>query len=317
MIISELLKSLKTNTILQDYGKIIIFTGGESVLQNTYCKQIAKVMKTNIVFADDDYLSIKKQIEHNSPLYNSGVYVIRNSTQLVSSEELFKQAKSNIASGKLLILIFDKVDKRKSFFKDNENITCEFNKMTYPQLSRIIKQRINLNENNCKILCELVNYDYGRLLLELDKIMIVKLDCDEKTGDDYSDDEIFSNLVLKENLIYQECSDTSFELIDAIITKNIKKSFELLAELKEWDDDPFKVMGLIYSYLKNILLLKSSDNINISGFIKGKLKPNLARFSVDELIKDLDVILTTEQGIKSGKIESSMALDYVLTKVLL
>lgn len=307
MELQELKKSIKDNKILSNYGNIIIFLGEETMLQNIYCKQIAKVMNSSIIF-EENYINIKKQVENNSPLNNVKVFVIRNNNQL-ADEDLFNKLKLNIAPGKLLILIFDKVDKRKCFWKTYSNITCEFEKMTDSQLSKLIQKQIGLKDDYCKMLCKLVSNDYGRLLLEMNKLEILKNIQDEDI------DSIFRK-ALRDNLIYQECSDTSFELLDNLLIKNSKNSYNLLKELKEFDSDPFKVLGLIYSNFKSLLLLKSSRELNISPYIKKKLLSVIDNFTVNEILNILNLILEIEQGIKSGKIDTNIALEYLLAKVL-
>lgn len=315
MEIQELKAAIKSNELFSKFGNLIIFTGEESTLQTLYCKQIAKAIKGGICFCDNDYLSIKKSLANNSPLNPVKVYVIHDSSQFLKNEDLLEIAKHNIAEGKILILIFHKIDKRKSFFKDNKNIICEFEKMTTNQLCNIIKKQLpDLSNSNCEIFCQLVNNDYGRLLLELDKLKILE-DRSESYQLPITTDNIFLN-ALKENLIYQEISDTSFELLDAILEKNSKKAFTLLDELRHFETDSFKVLGLVYSNLKNMLLINSGANLNINSFVKSKLLKAKNNFSITQLIRGLKEILNIEQGIKSGKIDNDMALEYMLIKLL-
>lgn len=306
MTIPELKQSIQEDTLNFKYGSKLIFTGEETYLQNTYIKQIAKVTKSKLIFADD-YLQIKRRLTTNTMLDKSGVFVIRNSSQFVKNENLFKEL--IVAEGKTLILIFDKLDKRGVFYKENQENICNFEKMTAVQLTRIIHKTLkDLSTDNCELLCELVQNDYGRLLLELDKLNILK-------NDNIDDDTLFSK-ALKEGIIYREITDTTFEIVDNLLAGVVKPSLELLRDLKQIDNDAFKLMGLLYNNYKNMLLLKCNPNININNFIKNKLLNLGKNYTPNFIIKKMKLIQNTEQGIKSGKIDAEMALDYLVINLL-
>lgn len=309
MLIQELKEGIMNNSLFEKYGNKLIFIGEESFLENLYLRQLARKTNSKLIFADD-FLDIKKKLTSNTAFDKSGIFVIRNSTQFLKNEDLFENV--NVPKGKYLILIFDKFDKRKAFFKENENITCEFEKMTTAQLTNIIQKRIALNELDCKYLCELIDNDYGRLLLELDKLSIYfKLD----KYSNISNVEKF-NLALKDSLIYQEINDVSFDLTYSIIEKNIVNSLGYLQELKRSDNDAFKILGLIYSSYKNLLLLKCNPNVNINRYTKNNLSKYLNKYNAQEIINQLSIIQEVEQGIKSGKVESDMALDVLIIRLL-
>lgn len=311
MLIQELKEGIMKDSLKERFGNKLIFIGEENFLENLYLKQLAKKTKSKLIFADD-FLDIKKRLTTNTVFDNSGIFIIRNSTQFLKNDELFSNLV--VPKGKYLILIFDKVDKRKSFFKDNANVTCEFEKMTTAQLTSIIQKSFLLNQTNCEKLCYLVGNDYGRLLLEIDKLKIMDV-IGQMQGNDLSADELF-DIALNEGLIYQEVNDVSFQIVDSILEKDTEKTFYYLQELKRVDDDAFKLLGLIYSYYKNLLLIKCNPNININRFVKGKLSRFVNKYSANEIIDKMTVIQDIEQGIKSGKVESDMALDVMIINLI-
>lgn len=312
MLIQELKESIVKDEIANRYGNKLIFIGEETYLQSFYIKQLAKKTKSKITFADD-YLNIKRVLTINTMMDNSGIFVIRNSTQFIKNEDLFKNLV--VAKGKYLILIFDKLDKRKSFFKENQNVICEFEKMTNGQLTKVIHKYLpNLGEKNCQLFNELIGRDYGRLLLEMDKLKTVD-EVSKQKGETFEDDDLFE-LALREGLIYKEISDTSFQLADSILNHDIISTFNNLQELKRIDDDAFKLIGLLYSNFKNLLLYKNNRNINIPPFQKAKFSKIINRYNDESIIIKLDTLRETEQGIKTGKVDAEMALDYLVINLL-
>lgn len=288
----------------------MLFLGEESTLQNMYIKQLAKTLNSNICWSDD-YLEIKKLLENNSPLSKLKVFVIRNDNKFLKDETLFENIQ--IKGNKKLILIFDKVDMRKKFFTKYVDLTCKFEKMTNYQLKNEIRKKLpNLNDDNCEILIQLVSNDYGRLLLEMEKIKILN-----STFQDLEINQLFKEVILKEQIIFQECSDTSWELIDSILIKDRKKAHRLYMELKEYNDEPLPLLALIYNNFKNLLLLKSNkDGLNISSFQKNKLLKYINNFNSNTLIDYLFKIQEIERGIKTGKIDVDNAIDYLLVSIL-
>ena len=312
MTIAELKQAIMKDSLSTLYGSKLIFIGEESYLQNVYINQLAKKTKAKVTYADD-YLSIKRRLTTNTMLDNSGIFVIRNNNQILKDEELFD--KIIPAKNKYLILIYDKMDKRKPLYKNNGDIICEFEKMGVATLTKIIHKTLpNLSEDNCKYLCELVGNDYGRLMLEIDKLNLMQYDS-EANGYYTTNDETFG-WALKEGVIYQELTDTSFQLLDSILIRDIPNVFNCLQIYEQSGEDAFKMLGLLYSNYKNMLLLRCNPNINLSAFVKRKLGQISSKYSPIQLINKLKIIQSTEQGIKSGLVESDIALTYTIIKLL-
>jgi len=304
MELHELQQAIINKNIIETWGKILIFTGDESYLQDIYLKKIAQVYEGKIVFGDD-YASIKEDLIAGVSFEGFKEIVLRDSKEFINKEDILQQISKSIVPNRLLILIFTKVDARKTFFKTHQNITCCFEKMTENQLVKIIEKKYAMSEYNKKFLCQIVSNDYGRLLLELDKIEMLA------HNNNINMDKAFIYAIQK-GAIYRENSDTSFQLVDAMLNKDITKCFEYSEELQEFVGDPFRFLGLLYSNYKNLLLLKSNGNVNISYFIKKKLAPYINKFTVGELMANLSFILDVEEGIKSGKYESKKALDLII-----
>lgn len=319
MLIQELQQSIINNDIFFKYGDKLIFTGEDSYLQKLYINQIAKKNNCKLIYADN-YLEIKKQLTTTTKLEPSKLFVIRNSSDLINIE-LFNQVIP--AKNKWLILIFDKIDKRSSFFKETENITCNFEKMTEAQLLHIIRKNYksleNLSDENCYRIIDLVNKDYGRLLLELDKLDII-LPIKEKEAKESNlfFDEIndLFEILIKDGLIHQDIDNNIFNLVDAILFKDYKNIHTLHKIAKNGEFDVFALMGLLYSNYKNTLLYMCSNDVNLSGFIKNKINQFKSKYNINELVYKLKVIQELEQGIKTGKVDSIIADEILLIRLL-
>ena len=319
MLIQELQQSIINNDLFFKYGSKLIFIGEDTYLQKLYINQIAKKEKAKVIYADN-FLEIKKPLITTTMMEQNKVFVIRNNNELANSE-IFNQIIP--AKNKILILIYDKVDKRSSFFKDNENIICNFEKMTEAQLLHIIRKNYKtlekLSDDNCYKIIELVNKDYGRLLLELDKLKLAmkiwEIEAEEQGYYFETDDEIFDCL-MKEGLIHQDIDNDTFSLVDAILNKDYKNIYILHKNAKNGEFDIFALMGLLYTNYKNTLLYKCSREVNLSGLIKNKINGFITKYSINELIYKMKVIQEMEQGIKTGKVENTLADEILLIRLL-
>lgn len=319
MLIQELQQSIINNDIFNKYGSKLVFTGEDSYLQKLYINQIAKINKAKLIYAES-YLDIKRSLTTTTMMDKNTLFVIRNTNEFNSNIELFNQVIP--AKNKWLILIYDKMDKRSSFFKEVEKITCNFEKMTDEQLLHIIRKNYKsldgLSDNNCYRIIDLVNKDYGRLLLELDKLKIILSIIDIETqenGYDSTTDELFEFL-MNDGLIHQDIDNNVFNLVDAILNKQYINIHILHKNAKNGEFDIFSLMGLLYTNYKNTLLYKCSKDVNLSGFIKNKISTFMGKYTVPELISKLQIIQEMEQGIKTGKVDSLIADEILLIRLL-
>lgn len=319
MLIQELQQSIINNDIFNKYGSKLVFTGEDSYLQKLYINQIAKINKAKLIYAES-YLDIKRSLTTTTMMDKNTLFVIRNTNEFNSNIELFNQVIP--AKNKWLILIYDKMDKRSSFFKEVEKITCNFEKMTDEQLLHIIRKNYKslegLSDNNCYRIIDLVNKDYGRLLLELDKLKIILPIIDviaQEKGNDSTTDELFEFL-MNDGLIHQDIDNNVFNLVDAILNKQYINIHILHKNAKNGEFDIFSLMGLLYTNYKNTLLYKCSKDVNLSGFIKNKISAFMGKYTVPELISKLQIIQEMEQGIKTGKVDSLIADEILLIRLL-
>ena len=320
MLIQELQQSIINNDLFFKYGSKLIFTGEDSYLQKLYINQIARIDKAKVIYADS-YLEIKRALTTTTMMEQNKLFVIRNTNEFNSNIELFNQIVP--AKNKMLILIFDKIDKRSSFFKETESITCNFEKMTDEQLLHIIRKNYKsldgLSDDNCYRIIDLVNKDYGRLLLELDKLDIILpiKEKEAKEGNLFFDEinDLFE-IVIKDGLIHQDIDNNVFNLVDAILNKEYINIHNLHKIAKNAEFDVFSLMGLLYTNYKNALLYKCSKDVNLSGFIKNKINGFINKYNIYELISKLQIIQEMEQSIKTGKIDSLIADEILLIRLL-
>ena len=164
MDVSTLKSHIKAKTI----PNYLIFAGDEWKVQQIYIKQISKVTKKEIKYIDS-IADIYSKLKNRSFVSESYVYVVRDDKDLMNNEKLQNQLNTVIGDN-ILIHLLTNVDKRTKFYKAYKAIICEFERLSDSMLEKYILKEIKLNKRNLTLLIDICEHDYGRILLEIDKI---------------------------------------------------------------------------------------------------------------------------------------------------
>ena len=160
------LKSKMKSKKLSDY---LIFSGPEWKVQQIYIDQIAKVTGKQIVRIDSISETFSR-IRNKALQKNANIYIVRDDKDLMQNEKLQAQIDSGILKDNMLIHILTTTDKRTKFYKKYKDKIIEFEPLSDVMLKKYIKKEIDLSDRNCNRLIEICEHDYGRCLLEIDKI---------------------------------------------------------------------------------------------------------------------------------------------------
>lgn len=166
MEVYSVLNDIKNGTLRNFY----IFAGEEWKVQQIYIEQIAKVknLKIKRINSIND---IYNQLQNKSLLSSNFCFVCRDDEAITRNEQLWSQLrKGKIFSNHIYILLLTNIDKRTKFCKEFADEICVFDHLEPRILKKYIQNEIELSDKNCQRLMEVCEYDYGRCLLEIDKI---------------------------------------------------------------------------------------------------------------------------------------------------
>lgn len=164
MTVQELKKLIKEN----DIPNFLIFTGEEWKVQEIYIKQIAKV-KDLSVFHAEDIDEVWRELKARTLFGADTLYVLRDDKELLTNEKIYSKI-VDMLKDNMLILQLTSVDNRLKMLKTYKDSIVEFNTLNKAILKQYIQKEIALSDRNCEILMEICNYNYGAILLEIDKI---------------------------------------------------------------------------------------------------------------------------------------------------
>lgn len=314
MTVQELKAQIKQNTI----PNFLIFTGEEWKVQQMYIEQIAKVKKLSKYYAYE-IDEIWNKLSTKSFIDIDYLYILRDDKEFLTNEKIYSQIESKLKNN-TLIYIATSVDKRLKCMKLYDSSIVEFNALKNAILKSYIQREIALNDRNCEILMEICDYNYGHCLLEINKILQYVDGCVREYGKpcDVDINEVFKSL-LEDGTIYIPPRDTMWDFIKTFLQNKPKQAYELYDELKELETPTFAILSNLYNNTKQVLQVQtclSKDVSKTTGLTSWQIRN--ARECVDkhragDLAYLMRLIQKVESSIKQGKIDESIAIDYIFT----
>lgn len=310
MTITDVKQQIKDRKLQSYY----VFTGDEIEVQRIYINKIAEVSGNTLVRAEN-VSDIWKDILSPSIFGEHYVFVIRDDKDLLTDSKLQEQIDSGILGDNILIHLLTSVDKRTKWYKSNSDRIVDFERLSSEVLKKYILKSVTLNNANCERFIAICENDYSRLLLEIDKIQRYMRKFNVTA------DEAFT-IMLKEGAIYVPPKDAIFDLVDAILKRQIKRVYDLLNQCYEIGEANLVILNVLYTNTKQVLQVQaceSNDICNSTGLTKWQVKcakEKCDNYSVGELVNIMRMIQKIQKGIITGQIEDSMSVEYLLVSIL-
>jgi DNA polymerase III subunit delta len=296
-------QQLKSELDAGQLQNLYIFTGDEKEVLRRYIKRVDENAQTV-----ESVSSLWKHLSSKG-LFNKGdkTFVLYNDKEI--TEMKVKEIVRFVGSH-TLILVFDSIDKRKTFFKQSESFITVFEKFNEQQLSSIVQSKLKTSDELSQVIAKYSNNEVSRLELEIDKLK-------------HLDAEITLELV--NELISAPIEDRIFEMIDSVAKKQKVRAFDLFYDLMEMKESPIKIVSLLYSKFKQVFLVQSYFSLN-NAELAGRTgltfyQVNFARdlagnFSNDKLIHILKNIQQTEVEMKTGQVDINLGMNALLVEIL-
>ncbi len=303
---------VKAHIQAKQFNKFYIFTGPEWMVQKLYIRQIAKVAGKELKYVDS-INDIFGKLRGGALIARSYVYVLRDDKDLLTNEKLQVQLESAIGNN-ILVLQLTNPDKRTKFYKAYKTTICEFEPLKPQIMRKYIQKEIPLTDSNADLLAQVCENDYGRCLLEIDKIKHCYFD-------KYAPDNIFRHL-LEEGVIYQPPKDAIFDFVDAILDGKELKAFDLYEQCVAVGEAVMVMLTVLYNNAKAVLQVQSCGNSDIAkstGLTPYQVmaaKKHCGVYSNGGLVHIMETCQKCQQAIVTGTMDEEYVMDYILTEVL-
>lgn len=314
MKITDLMQEIKTHK----FKGYHTFFGDEYAVMNIYISMIEKC-GYHLKYVDT-ISQVLNDIRKKSLTNEKFLYIVFDDSTFQKAEEKWEQVKEIMNHSKhLLIGKYLKIAKTTKFYKQNEDCTVEFEKLSKDVLIKYIKKDLpELKEKYCEELVEICEYDYGRILLEINKIKTYS-----KVFLAYNMDEIYSKL-LSQNIIHREIGDITFKLTDAVLCGDLENAEKYLYQAKQKGEPTLMILSILYDTFRQMLLVQglgkdksnASQRTGLTGWQVHNVMSKIGAYSISELIYNLSIIQKVEFGIKSGTVDDAYAMEYTILSIL-
>lgn len=307
MTVNDVKKQIKANRIQSFY----VFTGAEIEAQRIYINKIAEVTGKPV-----------KRIESVSEAFNKRASILKISNVYVCRDdmEFWKDATeisvlNELLGDNILILQMSEIDKRSKSSKLYADSIITFDYMDADVLYKYVQKECSLTDNNTYDLIEICERDYSRILLETDKVRVYA------RAHGITADEAFTDLV-RDKVISRPPKDAIFDFTNAMLRASIDEAFELLQECKEIGEPALRIISVLYTNFKRVLqyqICESGDICKTTGLTPFDVKiakQTAGAWRSEDIVFFLKTLQKIEQGIKTGEIEESVAVDYLMTSIL-
>ena len=307
MTIVDIKKQIQ-NKSLQSY---YIFTGEEIEIQRIYVNKIAEVLNRQVVRIES-VAEMWRDIITPSIFDDKQVYVVRDDKDLMQNEKLQSQIENGALKDNILIHLVTSVDKRTKWYKANSDKIVVFEHLSSEVLKKYICKHITLNNANCERLIAICENDYSRILLEIDKI---------KRFNAENPDLAFEQM-LEEGAIYVPPKDAIFDLVDAILKRQINQVYDLLYQSYAVGEANMVILSVLYNNAKQVLQVQACEDPDVckstglTPFQVKCAKKLCGYYSIGELVDLLLLIQQTQKNIITGNIEDNISIEYLLVQIL-
>lgn len=302
-----------------DIPHYLVLYGQEQTVLDMYIKQIVSMTQSQAVYVDT-VASVIKQCGKKSLNKSVKCYIVSDDLSYLKAETVWDKIKKDFKKSKdYLILRYHTLDKRDKFSHNNKENLTEFAHLSAEVLQQYIYRDLpDLSEKNALSLIDYCNYDYGRILMELDKVRQYMSVRTELTVD-----SCFNQLD-KQGLFHKEIGDITFELTNAVLGGYTDQAIVKLDEAKRKNEPAMMIASILYNGFRNLLAYQGLGKnkqgaMERTGLTKGELygcTKNIGGYSLSEVKRNMLFCQQVESGIKTGLIDEDIALDYLVLHCL-
>lgn len=313
---------MKLNELMQMVSqgnppKYSVWVGTETNIMDLYIKKICSNNMT-LVYKDtvSDVVSSARTRSFDKSIK---LYVCIDDVAFLSdkhAQDALKEVRKKTSHH--IILIYNKLDKKKKFYLDNKKDIVEFSKLTADVLVNHVRQKCQeLSQENIKNIIEMCDCSYGRVMLEVNKLNIYA----KVNGIDVS--RAFSELS-KQDAFTKEIGDITFKLTDYICSGFVDGSIKTLQDAKAKQEPAIMINSICYNNFKDMLAYEclgcnKKDAVTRTGLPYWRIKQveNLqGGFTIKEIIRNINICTEIDNMIKTGELSNDIALDYIVVQLL-
>jgi len=294
-----------------------------SILQNKISKQSGSNIEIDKVSSQSMPISEVVNLLCSASLFSpQKIYVLND----FSEDELLLilEKRNSFLNTNFVVIILEKLDRRGSLYKLLSSIAIlkEFNTFAEWETQKIEAFILDtakdfgvaIDPKSAHLLYEISGHSLRVLAKEIEKLATYVGERKKITDED-----------IKSLAISGELS--SFALVNSIANRDIKAAYKSLDYALKAKKPPFYILGEIFSRIRTCLLIKSLkekkisdaeivDKLKMNRFFYDKCLSTISKYSLDEFVKAIDVLLKTDIEIKNSSSSPRVALEIALFEIM-
>ena len=313
---------LQQSIVKKQNKHLYILTGDEIYIRDVYIQHIVDTFSNDLPVRCDTVSQAMKHIQKPRISGSVRVFIVSDDKTYTKEEKAWQTVNNAVINGTdILILTYSSIDKRGKFYKQHKDIVCEFEKLSDDMLYKYISKDIELCEENINKLIKLCNGNYNRIRLEIDKIKQYAESIRNCVGCTY--DTAFTRLLVA-GAFYEEIGDITFKFTDAILLHNMEDILKYKMQAKQIKEPEILTLSVLFKSLLQIYMVQSlpkgtkdiSKKLNMTPWQMKMAREKSGVYTNEDILYMLQQIIKVEQRIKMGKIDSAIAIDYLLINIL-
>lgn len=311
---------MKNNFLLESSDGIVLDKKIDKIISST---NFSNASKSSYDIEEKDLSDALEDLDTYSFLNDKKIIIIKNPFYNYNEKKFNHLLKyiDNPNPDNLLILVCEKLDSRLTAtkkLKSSKNIEIlKLEVNPYQYVKNILKD-FKISEDTINLLVEKCKGDITRLDSECNKLMLYKDNSKEITNTDVS------NMVIEK---LGESNEILFSFVNSLLSKDTTNSFKYYKELSRYNIDSNSIIGLVTSQTRLIYQVKTladkglsneliKDTLGVkSVFQIKKIKNYIYQYSYKELANLISSLALVDLNIKSGKLDSNMAIDMLLINI--
>lgn len=288
---------------------------------NEIIEHYKKVHKSGLNFKIFDgenlnYQDFKDEFRQTSMFNEKKMFIIKNIFSNSEFQESFLEDAKNFINLANITIFYEEGEPSQSVFfkfltknaKAQEFKLLEGQKLKNWAKKEFEKCQTRIDPQALDVLIGFVGNDLWQLSNEIKKLVTFKKSPPFARGKEIATKDV----VL---LVRPKIEADIFKTIDAIALRNKKRAISLVHKHLEKGDSPLYLLSMINFQLRNLLMVKTSNNLKLHPYVMKKTSFQARGFTIEELKKIYHKLFQVDLDIKTGKIEPGMALDLFLTEI--
>lgn len=284
-------------------GCFILVYQDNDFLARQYANEIARKNKYDKVYCD----SVRDVVVDVADVFFDDD--VNDNSEYIVFEESFDSTDIRLLEKNIVVITKKIAKESEEVFKQS---IVNLPKLDEWDIKDYISSVTNAQEKDVEMMYDLCGGDIFRIDNELTKIK--------------SFDENYRSILLDKMICDKSFGDISkfsiFNLVNAIVTKNVKEVANIMTEIENIDVNVFALITLLFNNFKNVIAIQLSRNptpestgIKQNQFYAMK-KNNIGFYNKNSLYSILAFLTSIDKLIKSGNLPIDISIDYIVYSIL-